>query len=140
MFIQTENTPNPNTLKFVPGEKVMASGTATFKSKADAADKSPLASILLEIPNVQQVFFGSDFITVTKAEDEDWNMIKAHILTNIMDHYISNRPIMFGEKKGKAINKADTVSEEDTEIVKQIKELIDTRVRPAVAEDGGDII
>lgn len=142
MFIQTEKTPNPNTLKFVPGEKVLESGTATFKNKEEASDKSPLASVLLEIPNVEMVFFGSDFITVTKAEEEDWNMIKAHILTNIMDHYISNRPIMIGEKKAtnSNINKANTASEGDSEIVKEIKELIDTRVRPAVAEDGGDII
>lgn len=141
MFIQTEKTPNPNTLKFIPGEKVLESGTATFKSQEEAADKSPLASVLLEIPNVEMVFFGSDFITVTKAEDEDWNMIKAHILTNIMDHYISNRPIMVGEKKaGKNLNKSDTSTEEDSEIVRDIKELIDSRVRPAVAEDGGDII
>jgi Fe-S cluster biogenesis protein NfuA len=140
MFIQTEKTPNPNTMKFLPGEVVLAEGTATFRDKQTASEQSPLASILFEINGVEQVFFGSDFITVTKNENEDWNLLRAHILTTVMDHYISNRPVMYGEKRNKNINKANTSNEEDSEIVKQIKELIDSRVRPAVAEDGGDIL
>lgn len=140
MFIQTERTPNPNTMKFIPGETVLAEGTATFRNREDAMAASPLASILFEIPNIEQVFFGSDFITVTKSEEADWNMLKAHVLTTLMDHYISNRPIMNDQKREKSFNKANSSNDEDSEIVKQIKELIDTRVRPAVAEDGGDII
>ncbi|HCR86319.1 MAG TPA: NifU family protein [Alphaproteobacteria bacterium] len=140
MFIQTERTPNPNTMKFLPGETVLKEGTATFRNREDAMASSPLASILFQIPNIEQVFFGSDFITVTKAESADWQMLKAHVLTSIMDHFISNKPVMNDDIKEKSLNRSDSSNAEDTEIVKQIKELIDTRVRPAVAEDGGDII
>lgn len=139
MYIQTEKTPNPNTMKFIPGEIVLESGSASFKSKEDAQGVSDLASVLFEIPDVEQIFFGNDFITVTKKEDSDWNMLKANVLTTVMEHYISGRPVMKGESR-KTLNKADTSTEEDSDVVKQIKELIDTRVRPAVAEDGGDII
>jgi NFU1 iron-sulfur cluster scaffold homolog, mitochondrial len=138
MYIQTENTPNPNTMKFLPGETVLQTGTATFKSKDDAQGVSTLASVLFEIPDVEMIFFGSDFITVTKKDTADWTMLKANVLTTVMEHYISGRPAMDSEKK--SFNKADTSNAEDSELVKQIKELIDTRVRPAVAEDGGDII
>ncbi len=138
MYIQTEKTPNPNTMKFMPGETVLESGTASFKSKDDTRGVSELAAVLFEIPDVEQIFFGSDFITVTKKEASDWAMLKAHVLTTVMEHYISGRPVMSADKKN--INKADTANVEDSEIVKQIKELIDTRVRPAVAEDGGDIV
>lgn len=138
MYIQTEKTPNPNTMKFLPGEVVLPTGTASFKSKDDARGVSELAAVLFEIPDIEQVFFGSDFITVTKNEAADWNMLKANVLTTVMEHYISGRPVMSADKKN--LNKADTSNVEDSEIVKQIKELIDTRVRPAVAEDGGDII
>lgn len=142
MFIQTEKTPNPNTMKFYPGEAVMQSGTLSFRSKDDALNVSPLAQILFEIPDVEQIFFGSDFITVTKNESADWTMLKAQVLTTVMEHYISGRPVMNGQevKKPANYNQADTSADEDSEIVKQIKELIDTRVRPAVAEDGGDIV
>lgn len=142
MFIQTEKTPNPNTMKFYPGEMVMESGSISFNTKEDAANSSPLAQILFEIPDVKQVFFSNDFITVTKNDSADWNMLKAQVLTTVMEHYISGRPIMNGQKVTKAANynQADTQAEEDSEIVKQIKELIDTKVRPAVAEDGGDIV
>ena len=140
MYIQTEQTPNPNTLKFLPGEVVLQSGTASFKNKTDAAGTSELASVLFEIPDVEQIFFGYDFITVTKNDSADWAMLKAHILTTVMEHYISGKPVMDADKKTKSLNKADSSNVEDSEIVKQIKELIDTRVRPAVAEDGGDII
>ncbi len=142
MFIQTEKTPNPNTMKFYPGETVVESGSVTFRSKNDAAGVSPLAQILFEIPDVEQIFFANDFITVTKNETADWTMLKAQVLTTVMEHYISGKPVMQGQENKKAshINQANTVTEEDSEIVKQIKELIDVRVRPAVAEDGGDII
>lgn len=141
MYIQTEKTPNPNTMKFIPGEVVLASGSASFKNKSDAAGVSQLAAVLFEIPDIEQIFFGYDFITVTKKEDADWNMLKAQVLTTIMEHYISGRPVMDADKKqNNVLNHAITSSEEDSEIVKQIKELIDTRVRPAVAEDGGDIL
>jgi Fe-S cluster biogenesis protein NfuA len=142
MYIQTEQTPNPSTLKFVPGQTVLKDGTATFKNKEEASGTSPLAQILFEIPDVEQVFFGMDFITITKSEDSDWNDLKPHILTTIMEHYISGRPIINDESEGSksSRNKSDSSSEEDSEIVKEIKELIDVRVRPAVAEDGGDII
>jgi Fe-S cluster biogenesis protein NfuA len=139
MYIQTEKTPNPNTMKFIPGQVILESGSASFKSKQDAHGSSELASVLFEIPDVEQIFFGYDFITVTKKEETDWNMVKASVLTTLMEHFISNRPIMNAAEK-KNLNKADTSAEEDSEIVKQIKELIDVRVRPAVAEDGGDII
>ncbi len=139
MYIQTEPTPNPNTMKFIPGDTVLESGSASFKNKADAQGVSDLASVLFEIPDIEQIFFGTEFITVTKKENADWLMLKASILTTIMEHYISGRPVMKSADK-KNLNKADTSTEEDSEIVKQIKELIDTRVRPAVAEDGGDII
>ncbi len=143
MFIQTEKTPNPNTMKFYPGETVMESGTISFRSKDDALNFSPLAQILFEIPDVEQIFFGNDFITVTKNDSADWTMLKAQVLTTVMEHYISGRPVMEGQKTAKQpanYNQANTQDEEDSEIVKQIKELIDTRVRPAVAEDGGDIV
>jgi Fe-S cluster biogenesis protein NfuA len=139
MYIQTEATPNPNTLKFIPGEKVLDNGTYSFKSKDDAVGISTLASVLFEIPDVSQIFFGNDFITVTKKENSDWQMLKAHVLTTIMEHYISGKPAMDKNKKTN-INHANSSTTEDSELVKQIKELIDTRVRPAVAEDGGDII
>jgi len=129
-------------MKFIPGETVLETGSASFKTKEDAVGVSMLASVLFEIPDVEQIFFGNDFITVTKKEPADWAMLKASVLTTIMEHYISGRPVMEANKKkgDKSINKADTSAEEDSEIVKTIKELIDTRVRPAVAEDGGDII
>ena len=137
MFIQTESTPNPATLKFLPGRDVLEIGTADFPS-AEAASKSPLASRIFTVPGVQGVFFGSDFVTVTKAEAVQWDHIKPAILGAIMEHYQSGAPVMAGEAAvggGHASNH----SAEDADIVKQIKELLDTRVRPAVAQDGGDI-
>lgn len=140
MFIQTEETPNPDTLKFIPGDVVMQSGTATFRNSEDAAGTSDLAAVLFEIPDVKEVFFGSDFITVSKSGDSEWNLLKAHVITTIMEHYISGKPVMNEDKKNNVQNKSSSALEDDDEIVKQIKELIDVRVRPAVAEDGGDII
>ncbi|GHC32097.1 MULTISPECIES: NifU family protein [Gemmobacter] len=136
MFIQTESTPNPATLKFLPGRAVLDVGTADFPS-AEAASKSPLASRIFTVPGVTGVFFGSDFVTVTKAETSLWDHIKPAILGAIMEHYQSGAPVMQGEATsgGHASNHAA----EDDDIVRQIKELLDTRVRPAVAQDGGDI-
>lgn len=135
MFIQTEQTPNPATLKFLPGRDVMGSGTADF-STVDAAKRSPLAEHLFGIDGVTGVFLGSDFITVTKAGDKDWHLLKPAILGAIMEHFTSGRPIV-----NVAAEAAGAESEgEDSEVVAQIKDLIETRVRPAVAQDGGDII
>ncbi len=135
MFIQTEETPNPATLKFIPdGEIVLGNETAEFKNQKQAATKSPLALQLLEINGIDGIFFGRDFITVTKSDKTDWQKIKAEIIATIMDFYVSGKPIMFEQKASKTSN------DEDSEIVKQIKELIEIKVRPAVAMDGGDII
>lgn len=138
MFIQTEQTPNPNTLKFLPGLEVMKSGTITFVEKEEAK-KSPLAEALFSIENVSGVFFGSDFITVTKSTEAKWENIKAPVLTTIMEHFVSDTPLMH-EEANKNVSAASSKNDDDSEIVTQIKELIDTRVRPAVAQDGGDII
>ncbi|MEM8587117.1 MAG: NifU family protein [Pseudomonadota bacterium] len=135
MFIQTEQTPNPATLKFLPGRDVLGSGSAYFPTPEDAS-ASPLAQRLFEIDGVTGVFFGADFLTITKDDDKDWYLLKPSILGVIMEHFTAGRPIM-SEAAGTA---ASTASEDDDEVVSQIKELIDTRVRPAVAQDGGDII
>ncbi len=136
MFIQTESTPNPATLKFLPGQTVLEAGTADFPG-AEAAEKSPLARRIFAAGGVTGVFFGNDFVTVTKAEDVEWQHIKPAILGAIMEHYQSGAPVMEGSPApggGHAEH-----SGEDADIVRQIKELLDTRVRPAVAQDGGDI-
>lgn len=135
MFIQTESTPNPATLKFLPGQTVLATGTADFPTK-EAAENSLLASRIFGVVGVTGVFFGPDFVTVTKDEAADWNHIKPSILGVIMEHYQSGQPIMNGEAENSG-HKEHTG--EDSEIVNQIKDLLDTRVRPAVAQDGGDI-
>ncbi len=134
MFIQTEETPNPVTLKFLPGEEVLASGTADFPTAEAAVDKSPLATTLFRIDGVAGVFFGSDFITVTKSGDADWQTLKPQILGIIMEHFAAGRPVMM-----EAVDNASQASDDDDPVVSQIKELLDTRVRPAVAMDGGDI-
>lgn len=135
MFIQTESTPNPATLKFLPGQTVMPAGTADFTT-VEAAANSPLAQRVFTVEGVSAVFFGPDFVTVTKTEGTDWNHIKPAILGAIMEHYQSGQPVMEGsnDDSGHAEH-----SGEDHDIVEQIKELLDTRVRPAVAQDGGDI-
>ncbi len=135
MFIQTEQTPNPATLKFLPGRDVMGNGTADFAT-AEAAKRSPLAEHLFTIEGVSGVFLGTDFITVTKAADQDWHLLKPAVLGAIMEHFTSGRPIIVGPAAGES----DAAGEEDSEVVAQIKDLIETRVRPAVAQDGGDII
>jgi len=137
MFIQTEATPNPNTMKFLPGQDVLGTGTAFFTDKDNAA-KSPLAAALFEIKDVRAVFYGSDFITVTKAEDAGWEVIKPPVLTTIMEHYVSGKPLIV--EAGAAATASRSYSADEQEIVDQIKELLETRVRPAVAQDGGDII
>jgi Fe-S cluster biogenesis protein NfuA len=134
MFIQTESTPNPATLKFLPGQDVLGAGTADFPT-AEAADDSPLAQAIFATGQVAGVFLGSDFVTVTKTESADWAHIKPAILGAIMEHYQSGRPVMLGE----AASGHATQEGPDGVIVEQIKELLDTRVRPAVAQDGGDI-
>ncbi len=133
MFIQTESTPNPLTLKFIPGVPVMQSGTL-FVTKSEDAKNSPLAETLFRIAGVTAVFLGSDFITVTKHADESWETLKPLLLTSIMDHFVAGKPVVL------AAAATGVSSEEDSELVRQIKELIETRVRPAVAQDGGDII
>jgi len=133
MFIQTETTPNPLTLKFIPGVTVLDGGTA-FYTDASAAAGSPLAQALFELKDVRAVFLGQDFVTVTRSESSSWETLKPSLLTTIMEHFVSGRKTVSNTESSIAHTEADT------EITKQIKELIDTRVRPAVAMDGGDII
>ena len=136
MFIETEGTPNPATLKFLPGLAVMAAGTADFPS-AEAAVRSPLATAIFILSDVARVFLGSDFISVTKTDEISWQALKPQVLAAIMDHYTSGRPVIEGEADEELV---EDVLPEDEEIVDQIRELLDTRVRPAVAGDGGDIV
>ena len=137
MFIQTEQTPNPATLKFLPGRMVMPAGTADFTDAEAAARLSPLAERLFALPQVTGVFLGADFITVTKDSEGDWYQLKPGILAVIMEHFTAGRPIVLAEAAGGAVMEAQ---EDEDEVVSQIKELLETRVRPAVAQDGGDII
>jgi Fe-S cluster biogenesis protein NfuA len=138
MFIQTEQTPNPATLKFLPGRDVMADGghgaSADFPS-AESAGRSPLASALFDIEGVRGVFFGGDFVTVTKEDGRDWQFLKPAILAAIMEHFTSGQPLFAAGAQSDA-----AASGEEDEVVAQIKELLETRVRPAVAQDGGDIV
>jgi Fe-S cluster biogenesis protein NfuA len=136
MFIQTEQTPNPATLKFLPGCTVAPSGTANF-ADAEAARRSPLAERLFELPGVSGVFLGADFVTVSKDAESDWYRLKPAVLATIMEHFTAGRPVLLWET---AADAAPEDAEEEDEIVAQIKELLETRVRPAVAQDGGDII
>jgi Fe-S cluster biogenesis protein NfuA len=139
MFIQTEATPNPATLKFIPGRTVLDSGTMEFTSR-EAAARSPLAEKLFGVPGVTSVFYGSDFVTVTK-NDSDWQHLKPAILGAIMEHYMSGAPLMADGivASGDADGEDEFFDEQDAETVEAIKDLIETRVRPAVANDGGDI-
>jgi len=134
MFIQTEATPNPSTLKFIPEQTIMAQGTANFNDK-DAAARSPLATRLFDVEGVDSIFLGSDFITVTKDDDKDWQVMKPMVLEALMNHFNSGEDVV---KEDEAASSQE--DGEDSDIVKQIKELLETRVRPAVAQDGGDII
>jgi len=133
MFIQTEDTPNPMTIKFLPGKEVMQTGTADFKNN-ELAVNSPLASRLFEVDGVDGVFLGSDFISVTKKKEEEWFSLKPSILGKIMEHYASGDDVLKLDKNEKSVPDI-----EDSDTVQQIKKLLETRVRPAVAMDGGDI-
>jgi len=137
MFIQTETTPNPATLKFLPGSIVLESGVAEFLSYEDAAQRSPLAAKLFSIPGVSGVFFGYDFITVTKS-DAEWHHLKPAIIGTIMNHFIGNTPVLT-EPSEPLSHEDEFYDVEDSEIVETIKEILEARIRPAVANDGGDI-
>jgi len=132
MFIQTEETPNPATMKFLPGRDVMGQGTLDIVS-ADAAMQSPLAELLFKIDGVRGVFLGGDFVTVTKDEAKNWAVMKPPVLTALMEHFTANRPVVS--------IRADEVapSIDDNPIITQIRDLLDHKIRPAVAQDGGDI-
>lgn len=139
MFIQTESTPNPATLKFLPGRVVLEEGTADFRDAETARAASPLAGRLFEVPGVVGVFFGYDFVTISK-DGPDWQHLKPAILGTIMEHFMSGQPVMAAtEGERTATEAGEFYDEADEEIVVTIKELLDTRVRPAVAQDGGDI-
>jgi Fe-S cluster biogenesis protein NfuA len=133
MFIETETTPNPATLKFLPARMVMERGTANF-ADAEAATRSPLALRLFALDGVTQVFFGTDFVSVSKADEASWSELKPAVLGALVEHFSSGEPLLTGAEAAVAED------EEEDEIVTQIKDLLETRVRPAVAQDGGDII
>ena len=142
MFIQTEETPNPATLKFIPdGHVVLKKGTAEFKNQKQAESKSPLALQLFTITGVEAVFFGHDFITITKSGNAVWKYLTSEVQAVIMDFFLTSKEPMFENKEEENVKEpSETSNEGDSEIVKQIKELIEIKVRPAVAMDGGDII
>lgn len=133
MFIQTEETPNPATMKFLPGREVLGTGTMDITSSTEAAP-SPLARRLFQIDGVRGVFLGGDFISVTKAGDKNWAEMRTPLLTAIMDHYMSGKPVL--EKDGAP---DDAPSSDDDSVEARIRDLLDHKVRPAVAQDGGDI-
>lgn len=137
LFIQTQETPNPNSLKFLPGQKVLEAGQTMDFPNGQAAFCSPLTKLLFRIEGVKSVFLGPDFITVTRLdEDVEWKLLKPEIFATIMDFFASGLPILHD-----AVPNSDTqIKEDDSEIVQMIKELLDTRIRPTVQEDGGDII
>jgi Fe-S cluster biogenesis protein NfuA len=138
MFIETEGTPNPATLKFLPGRDVMGGrGTADFTAAAETEGRSPLAARVFAVGEVARVFLGNDFVTVTKTEDADWQRLKPRVLGAIMEHYVAGLPAIEGAEEASEDEDFDVA---DGEVVAQIKELLDTRVRPAVAGDGGDIV
>jgi Fe-S cluster biogenesis protein NfuA len=132
MFIETEQTPNPASLKFLPGRSVMEAGTANF-TESEGCERSPLAQRLFAIQGVVGVFLGADFVSVLKDDATDWYRLKPAVLGALMEHFTAGAPIFLGEVAAEDV-------EEDDEIVSQIKELLETRVRPAVAQDGGDIV
>lgn len=138
MFIQTEQTPNPATLKFLPGQAVMSRGVAEFTDPDEAERLSPLARRIFAIDGVSGVYLGSDFISVTKSDAVDWYVMRPAVLGAIMEHFMSGEPVAAPEAALSVDGEADGVEDDPT--IRQIKELIDTRVRPAVARDGGDIV
>ncbi len=135
MFIQTEFTPNPATMRFLPGQTIMAEGTANFTSAQAADQKSPLAKRLFAIEGVIGVFLGGEFITVTRASSEDWDVLQPLVIAAIMEHLQNEEPIVTAARRSESSDDA-----QDDEVISKIKELLDTRVRPAVAMDGGDIV
>jgi NFU1 iron-sulfur cluster scaffold homolog, mitochondrial len=136
MFIQTEATPNPQVLKFLPGRKILAGGSREFATQAEGA-ASPLARALFAIDGVTRVYFGDDFLTVTKDAERDWSHLKAPILAEIMDHFTSGLELI---DDAEAIADEEVYEGETAQVVAEIKDLIETRIRPAVAQDGGDIL
>ena len=136
MFIQTEETPNPSTLKFLPGREVLPDGSIDYKSVGEASN-SPLAQALFDVDGVVGVFLSDNFITITKRDDKEWHLMKPGLLGVIMEHFTANRPVVLSKIEG---DTGSGINEDDDEIVSQIKELLYTRVRPAVAQDGGDIV
>jgi len=140
MFIQTETTPNPEVLKFMPGRDVLGEGAREFKTADDGA-ASPLAQALFRLEDVTRVFFGPDFLTVTKSAQAEWPHLKAPILAAIMDHFTSGRPLLLdAAQSGHDVDDEGVYDADTLQIVAEIKELLDTRIRPAVAQDGGDIV
>lgn len=143
MLIETETTPNPATLKFLPGRPVMDSGTRDF-ADAEEAEASPLAEALFTLGDVEGVFFGRDFVSVTAGPGSDWRDLKPQVLGILLDHFAGGAPLFRPGSAGgidvAADDEAYAADPEDADIVDQIKDLIDTRVRPAVAKDGGDIV
>jgi Fe-S cluster biogenesis protein NfuA len=144
MFIETETTPNPATLKFLPGQSVMVTGTREFTDEVQAA-ASPLAEALFSLGDVSGVFFGRDFVSVTAGQGVDWSALKPQVVAMLLDHFVSGAPLFSGPDASGIVVPADddsTVADDpaDADIIDQIKELIETRVRPAVANDGGDIV
>ena len=138
MFIQTEATPNPDSLKFIPGRDVLGAGGRDYPDADTAAGSSPLASALFGLDGVRRVYLGADFITVTKAADWEWSHLKPFVLGAIMEHFVAGLPVL-GAAPEAEDEAEQTYEGEAAEIVEQIKDLIETRVRPAVAKDGGDI-
>ncbi|HXV00223.1 MAG TPA: NifU family protein [Caulobacteraceae bacterium] len=137
MFIQTETTPNPAVLKFLPGREILAEGTREFRDAGEAA-ASPLAQALFGLAGVRRVFFAGEFLTVSKADDYDWGHLKAPILAAIMDHFTSGEPLL-RDDEGEAVAE-EAYEGESAAVVAEIKDLLDSRIRPAVAQDGGDIL
>jgi Fe-S cluster biogenesis protein NfuA len=143
MFIETETTPNPATLKFLPGEQVMTAGTREFTDE-DQAAASPLAEALFSLGDVTGVFFGRDFVSVTAGQGTDWSQLKGQVVAILLDHFVSGAPLFSGPDASGIMVPADDDAfaddPADADIVDQIKELLETRIRPAVANDGGDIV
>ena len=138
MFIQTQSTPNPATLKFIPGKQVSPAGTHEYRDR-DSASASPLAQGIFALNGVDGVFLGDEFVAVTKAESSDWSYLKPQVLAAIMDHYMSGQPVLSPAADPQETTAEEVYTGETAEIVDEIKQLIDARVRPAVAQDGGDI-
>lgn len=134
MFIQTQETPNPQTLKFIPGVQVLKEGTLTYHLGEDHST-SPLATSLFNVEGVKGIFLAEKFISITKDPSAEWSVLKPILLATIMDHFVAQKPVIFEEAFSE-----ESTEEESNETIKQIKELIETRVRPAVASDGGDIV